>query len=55
MKADSGVVMVNDVSAGVNLEEAFPCIALSKNDSYVMSAYGGRIKLFNIVTLDVST
>lgn len=53
MKADSGVVMVNDVS-GVNLEESFPCIALSKNDSYVMSAYGGKIKLFNIVTLDVS-
>ncbi|KAK9919923.1 hypothetical protein M0R45_028497 [Rubus argutus] len=54
VKADSGVVMVNDVS-GVNLEEAFPCIALSKNDSYVMSAYGGKIKLFNIVTLDVMT
>ena len=32
--------MTNDIS-GVNLEEAVPCIALSKNDSYVMSACGG--------------
>ncbi|CAL5390143.1 unnamed protein product [Camellia sinensis] len=38
---NSGLVMTNDVT-GVNLEEAVPCIALSKNDSYVMSAYGGN-------------
>ncbi|KAJ6876685.1 topless-related protein 3-like isoform X2 [Populus alba x Populus x berolinensis] len=36
---NSGLLMTNDVS-GVNLEEAVPCIALSKNDSYVMSATG---------------
>jgi hypothetical protein len=44
--------MTNDVS-GVNLEEAVPCIALSKNDSYVMSACGGKISLFNMMTFKV--
>ncbi|KAF5956257.1 hypothetical protein HYC85_003482 [Camellia sinensis] len=39
---NSGLVMTNDVT-GVNLEEAVPCIALSKNDSYVMSACGGKV------------
>ncbi|GKA96092.1 topless-related protein 3-like protein, partial [Tanacetum coccineum] len=46
---NSGLLMTNDVM-GVNLEEAFPCIALSKNDSYVMSASGGKISLFNMMT-----
>jgi len=44
--------MTNDVS-GVNLEEAVPCIALSKNDSYVMSATGGKVSLFNMMTFKV--
>lgn len=44
--------MTNDVT-GVNLEEAVPCIALSKNDSYVMSASGGKISLFNMMTFKV--
>lgn len=44
--------MANDVS-GVNLEDAVPCIALSKNDSYVMSATGGKISLFNMMTFKV--
>nr|XP_016502088.1 PREDICTED: protein TPR1-like [Nicotiana tabacum] len=46
--------MANDVS-GVNLEEAVPCIALSKNDSYVMSAAGGKVSLFNMMTFKVMT
>ncbi|KAH9755386.1 Topless-related protein 3 [Citrus sinensis] len=50
----SGLLMANDV-AGVNLEEAVPCIALSKNDSYVMSATGGKISLFNMMTFKVMT
>ncbi|KAK4802794.1 hypothetical protein SAY86_000997 [Trapa natans] len=50
----SGLLMSNDVS-GVNLEEAVPCIALSKNDSYVMSACGGKISLFNMMTFKVMT
>ena len=37
----------------VNLDEAVPCIALSKNDSYVMSACGGKISLFNMMTFKV--
>lgn len=49
---NSGLLMTNDVS-GVNLEEAAPCIALSKNDSYVMSAAGGKVSLFNMMTFKV--
>ncbi|KAK9735493.1 hypothetical protein RND81_04G209000 [Saponaria officinalis] len=49
---NSGLLMNNDV-AGVNLEEAVPCIALSKNDSYVMSAAGGKVSLFNMMTFKV--
>ncbi|PON89542.1 Topless-related protein [Trema orientale] len=51
---NSGLLMTNDVS-GVNLEEAVPCIALSKNDSYVMSACGGKVSLFNMMTFKVMT
>ncbi|CAH2044513.1 unnamed protein product [Thlaspi arvense] len=51
---NSGLLMTNDVS-GVNLEEAAPCIALSKNDSYVMSAVGGKVSLFNMMTFKVMT
>ncbi|KAG7603609.1 Topless-related protein 3 [Arabidopsis thaliana] len=51
---NSGLLMTNDVS-GVNLENAAPCIALSKNDSYVMSAAGGKVSLFNMMTFKVMT
>ncbi|XP_075663996.1 topless-related protein 3-like [Castanea sativa] len=40
---------------GVNLEESVPCIALSKNDSYVMSTCGGKVSLFNMMTFKVMT
>ncbi|KAF8015963.1 hypothetical protein BT93_H1495 [Corymbia citriodora subsp. variegata] len=50
----SGLLMNNDVSGG-KIEEAVPCIALSKNDSYVMSACGGKISLFNMMTFKVMT
>lgn len=46
--------MTNDISE-TNLEDAVPCFALSKNDSYVMSANGGRISLFNMMTFKVRT
>jgi hypothetical protein len=49
----SGNVMANDLS-GNNPEEAVPCIALSKNDSYVMSACGGKVSLFNMMTFKVN-
>lgn len=44
--------MTNDIS-DTNPEEAVPCFALSKNDSYVMSASGGKISLFNMMTFKV--
>lgn len=51
---NSGLVMTNDLS-GTKLEDAVPCIALSKNDSYVMSACGGKVSLFNMMTFKVMT
>ncbi|VVB15228.1 unnamed protein product [Arabis nemorensis] len=51
---DSGLLMTNDVSR-VNLKGSTPCIALAKNDSYVMSAVGGTASLFNMVTFEVMT
>ncbi|XP_057872260.2 protein TOPLESS-RELATED PROTEIN 2 isoform X1 [Cryptomeria japonica] len=50
----SGIVMTNDIS-DTNPEEAVACIALSKNDSYVMSASGGKVSLFNMMTFKVMT
>lgn len=44
--------MTNDIT-DTNTEEAVPCFALSKNDSYVMSASGGKISLFNMMTFKV--
>lgn len=48
----SGILMTNDIT-DTNPEEAVPCIALSKNDSYVMSASGGKVSLFNMMTFKV--
>ncbi|KAL6972859.1 Topless-related protein 4 [Sarracenia purpurea var. burkii] len=50
----SGILMTNDISE-TNLEDAIPCFALSKNDSYVMSASGGKISLFNMMTFKTMT
>lgn len=50
----SGILMTNDTS-NANLEEAISCFALSKNDSYVMSASGGKISLFNMMTFKTMT
>jgi hypothetical protein len=44
--------MTNDMTDN-NPEEAVHCFALSKNDSYVMSASGGKISLFNMMTFKV--
>jgi hypothetical protein len=44
--------MTNDTNDS-NPEEATACIALSKNDSYVMSASGGKVSLFNMMTFKV--
>ncbi|XP_039015604.1 topless-related protein 2-like [Hibiscus syriacus] len=45
--------MTNDVPK--NFEDTVPCIGLSKNDSYVMSACGGKVSLFNMMTFKVMT
>ncbi|KAL5068780.1 hypothetical protein RYX36_019667 [Vicia faba] len=47
---NNGLLMTNDI-AGVNLEEAVPCIALSKNDSYVMSACAFHPQDNNIISI----
>ncbi|XP_031483274.1 protein TOPLESS-RELATED PROTEIN 2-like [Nymphaea colorata] len=51
----SGTPMTNDTSDGNSSEESAACIALSKNDSYVMSASGGKVSLFNMMTFKVMT
>lgn len=48
----SGMLMANDIK-DAKPEEAVPCFALSKNDSYIMSASGGKISLFNTMTFKV--
>ncbi|XP_021899272.1 topless-related protein 4-like [Carica papaya] len=50
----SGILMTNDIS-DTNPEDAVACFALSKNDSYVMSASGGKISLFNMMTFKTMT
>ncbi|GAV82484.1 WD40 domain-containing protein [Cephalotus follicularis] len=50
----SGILMTNDLS-DKNPEEAVSCFALSKNDSYVMSASGRKISLFNMATFKTMT
>ncbi|KAJ4850013.1 RNA polymerase II associated Paf1 complex subunit Tpr1 [Turnera subulata] len=50
----SGTLMTNDLT-DAKPEEAVPCLALSKNDSYIMSASGGKISLFNTMTFKTMT
>ncbi|ONK79879.1 uncharacterized protein A4U43_C01F11310 [Asparagus officinalis] len=50
----NGILMTNDTNDS-NPEESSACIALSKNDSYVMSASGGKVSLFNMMTFKVMT
>ncbi|KAE8731682.1 Topless-related protein 4 [Hibiscus syriacus] len=45
----SGILMTNHLIEG-NSVETVPCFALSKNDSYIMSASGGKISLFNMMS-----
>ncbi|KAK2432397.1 topless-related protein [Trifolium repens] len=50
----SGIMTTDDI-AHSNPEDSVPCFALSKNDSYVMSASGGKISLFNMMTFKTMT
>ncbi|PON89856.1 Topless-related protein [Trema orientale] len=45
----SGSQLMINILPDSNHEEAFPCFALSKNDSYLLSASGGIISLFNMI------
>ncbi|XP_038696642.1 topless-related protein 4-like isoform X2 [Tripterygium wilfordii] len=51
----SGILMTNDLPSPNLLSEDVSCFALSKNDSYVMSASGGKISLFNMRTFKTMT
>ncbi|KAJ0079412.1 hypothetical protein Patl1_24411 [Pistacia atlantica] len=51
----NGTLMTNDIHDGKPAEESAACIALSKNDSYVMSTSGGKVSLFNMMTFNVMT
>lgn len=42
----------NDVGTGEH-ELVVPCFALSKNDSYVASAWGGKVSLFGLQTSEI--
>ncbi|KAK7831717.1 topless-related protein 4 [Quercus suber] len=46
----NGVLMTND-----KVEDAIPCFALSKNDSYLISASGGKSSLYNMMTFERMT
>uniref|UniRef100_A0A251UMJ5 Putative LIS1 homology motif protein n=1 Tax=Helianthus annuus TaxID=4232 RepID=A0A251UMJ5_HELAN len=50
----SGILMTNDIS-DTNTEDSIACFALSRNDSYVASASGGKISLFNMMTFKTMT
>ncbi|OMP03724.1 hypothetical protein CCACVL1_02292 [Corchorus capsularis] len=54
-KPPSGTHMTNDISDTKPAEESAAYIASSKNDSYVMSASGGKVSLFNMMTFKVMT
>uniref|UniRef100_A0A251SU26 Putative concanavalin A-like lectin/glucanase domain-containing protein n=1 Tax=Helianthus annuus TaxID=4232 RepID=A0A251SU26_HELAN len=50
----SGVLMANHLNENTPAEESVACIALTKNDCYVLSASGGNISLFDMMTSKVS-
>ncbi|TXG62209.1 hypothetical protein EZV62_013572 [Acer yangbiense] len=50
----SGILMTNDLT-NANPAESVPCFALSKNGSYVISASGGKVSLFNMMTFKTMT
>ncbi|XP_061995760.1 protein TOPLESS-RELATED PROTEIN 2-like isoform X2 [Rosa rugosa] len=49
----NGILMANDVNDNKPAEEYTACIAVYKNDSYMMSASGGKVSLFNMMTFKV--
>lgn len=54
VKPASGILMTNNLVDGCP-DQTVACFVLSKNDSYVMSASGGKISLFNMTTFKTMT
>ncbi|MFS7946726.1 putative transcription factor WD40-like family [Helianthus anomalus] len=50
----SGILMTNDIK-DANTDDTIPSFALSKNNSYVLSASGGKISLFNLPNFNTMT
>ncbi|KAD3067862.1 hypothetical protein E3N88_35742 [Mikania micrantha] len=50
----SGILMTNDIS-GTSTKDSIACFALSNNNSYVTSASGEKISLFNMMTFKTMT
>ncbi|CAD6334581.1 unnamed protein product [Miscanthus lutarioriparius] len=50
---ENGIPMTNDTIDGNDPKKATACTALSKNDSYLISASGGKVSLFNMMTFKV--
>lgn len=48
----SGLLMINDLPKN-GLDAIKPCFSLSRNDSYVLSASGGMISLYNMLIFKV--
>lgn len=49
----SGIVMTNQVPE-TTLEDPIHCLAISKNDSYALSASGGKVSLYNMMNYKVT-
>ncbi|KAL7602137.1 hypothetical protein Lser_V15G22928 [Lactuca serriola] len=47
-----GVVMCNDLNESESSKESEACMALSEDDSYIMSASGGKLCLFDMMTFE---
>ncbi|XP_066363757.1 uncharacterized protein [Miscanthus floridulus] len=52
---ENGIPMTNDTIDGNDPKQATACTALSKNDQYLISASGGKVSLFNMMTFKVMT
>ncbi|KAJ4707843.1 Protein TOPLESS [Melia azedarach] len=46
----SALFMTNDLVGAKGGGDVMPCLALTNNDSYLMSACGGKVSLFNVLT-----
>lgn len=53
MQTASALFMTNDLVGAKGGGDVMPCLALTNNDSYLMSACGGKVSLFNVLTFRV--